>query len=160
MFENINNNIKPKRDNKNEILLFSPVTCKTSIGFGLKKLSIKLNNTPKQNLRMQRKIYENKQYENQVINTYSEEKEESNKIPLIINTNENNKNNLTKENKIKNNIRKVTNNNEANNIFLPENKKKYNVKLKRKNKIKTEILNYSANNAKNGMKNKIANKRL
>ena len=160
MFENINNNIKPKRDNKNEILLFSPVTCKTSIGFGLKKLSIKLNNTPKQNLRMQRKIYENKQYENQVINTYSEEKEESNKIPLIINTNENNKNNLTKENKIKNNIRKVTNNNEANNIFLPENKKKYNVKLKRKNKIKTEILNYSANNAKNGMKSKIVNKKL
>jgi hypothetical protein len=45
--------------------LFSPVTCKTSVGFGLRKISIKLNNTPKANIRKQKKIYENKHFENQ-----------------------------------------------------------------------------------------------
>ena len=159
IFDNLNNNLKPKKENKNEILLFSPVTCKTSVGFGLRKISIKLNNTPKANIRKQKKIYENKHFENQVLNTYSDEKEDTNKNAIINNTNENTINNFTKINQIKNNLKK-DNNNEVNNIFLPENKKKFNVKLKKKKKMKTEILNFSANNDKNGMKNKIINKKI
>ena len=76
ILETSNNNIK-KKENNNESLLFSPIACKTSIGFGLRKISIKLNNSPKQNSRLERKIYENN-YENQVINTNIEEKDNSN----------------------------------------------------------------------------------
>ena len=77
-----------ENSNKNERLIFSPIACKTSIGFGLKKISIKLNNSPKQNVRLQKKIYENMQYENQISNTKPEEE-----INEINNTNSRIKNN-------------------------------------------------------------------
>ena len=85
-----------ENSNKNERLIFSPIACKTSIGFGLKKISIKLNNSPKQNVRLQKKIYENMQYENQISNTKPEEE-----INEINNTNGRIKNNniILKENK-------------------------------------------------------------
>jgi len=127
LLENSIYNIKNKKENKSERILFSPRACKTSIGFGLRKISIKLNNSPKQNMRLQRKIYENKQYENQVINTNSEEKEELNE--------------------------------KNNNIFLTENKKKFNIRLKKQNKNSKDNLNNSANiNTKDRIKNKMINK--
>ena len=130
ILETSNNNIKNKKENKNERLLFSPIACKTSIGFGLRKISIKLNNSPKLNSRLERKIYENN-YENQVINTNIEEKEEN----------------------------KKNNNCAMNNIFSTENKKKYNIRLRKQKKSKKEMLNNSENNAKNRIKKNISKKK-
>ena len=138
-----------ENSNKNERLIFSPIACKTSIGFGLKKISIKLNNSPKQNVRLQKKIYENMQYENQISNTKPEEE-----INEINNTNSRIKNNniILKENK---NIKKNINNyNSLSIINSPENTKKEKIKFKRK-KNRRDILNKSANN---NSKNKIEKK--
>ena len=129
ILETSNNNLKNKKENKNERLLFSPIACKTSLGFGLRKISIKLNNSPKLNSRIERKIYENN-YENQVINTNIEEKEEN----------------------------KKNNNCAMNNIFSTENKKKYNIRLRKQKKSKKEMLNNSENNAKNRIKKNISKK--
>ena len=149
ILENSNGNIKPKKDYKNDRLLFSPITCKTSIGFGLRKISMKLNNSPKKNSKFPRKIYENKQYENQVHNTNIGEKEEENDHFKTYSTENNVKHNMIKEIQMKN----KNNNNPINNIFLTENKKTFDFKNKNKKKYKKELLNKSANNANNRLKN-------
>ena len=141
----ISKNKKQRKENKNERLLFSPIACKTSIGFGLKKISIKLNNSPKQNMRLQRKIYENKQYENHVINTNPEE--ETNENIININTNQKANDNIIKN-------KENSDYNTFNNLLLSKNKKKLNMKLRRNKK---EILNKSANNSKNKIKSNILN---
>ena len=117
---NNNNNIKHKKENK-ERLLFSPIACKTSIGFGLKKITMKLNNSPNQ-MRLQKRIYENEQTESQILET---------------NPDKNSYNSLS-------------------NIFLKENKKINNIKI-RKRKNKKELINKSANNSKGKINNKIIN---
>ena len=153
ILDNSNNNIKQRKENKNERLLFSPIACKTSIGFGLKKITIKLNNSPKQKMRLQKRIYENEQTDNcQILNTNP-------KIENIIKTeakqNDNiNNNNIINENQTKN--RNINNYNSLSNIFLKENKKSNNIKIRKQNN-KKEILNKSANNSKNKLRNKIIN---
>ena len=152
ILENSMGNIKPKRENKNEKLLFSPIACKTSIGFGLRKISIKLNTTPKQNMRLRRKIYENKHNENQILDTNSEEKEETNEKFIHTYNNENS----IKNNIIKDIYMKTKKNFPLNNIFLPENKRKLNLKAKKQKRNEKEILNKSDKNTKI-KKNKIIN---
>ena len=110
--------------NKNERLLFSPKPCKTSVGYGFKKLSLKLNNQTEN-----KKAYENKQYENQVSNTNE-----------IINNNDNNDNNENNEKNYKNKNKeeiKIKNKNNkkdirksiTNMIFSNNNKNKLNIKI-------------------------------
>jgi len=41
-------------------IIFSPQASRTLVGFGPKNLNIKLNNTPKENIKITKKIYENK----------------------------------------------------------------------------------------------------
>ena len=41
-------------------IIFSPQASRTSVGFGSKNLNIKLNNTPKENIKITKKIFENK----------------------------------------------------------------------------------------------------
>ena len=131
-----NNNIKHKKENKNERLLFSPIACKTSIGFGLKKITMKLNNSPKQ-MRLQKRIYENEQIDSQILDTNPK--------------NENNYNSLSNiflnENKITNNIklrkrknRKQLINKSANNSKGKINNKTININ---KNKIANEEYDFN-----------------
>ena len=131
ILDNSNNNIKHKKENINERLLFSPIACKTSIGFGLKKISIKLNNSPKQNVRLQKKIYENEQVDSQILDTYPKNER------------------VTKN-------RNINNFNSLSNIFLKENRKSNNIKIGIQ-KNKKELLNKSANNSKSKMNSKIIN---
>ena len=44
----------------NDKIIFSPQASRASIGFGPKNLNIKLNNTPKENIKITKKIFENK----------------------------------------------------------------------------------------------------
>ena len=104
-------------------------------------------------MRLQKRIYENEQTDNcQILNTNP-------KIENIIKTeakqNDNiNNNNIINENQTKN--RNINNYNSLSNIFLKENKKSNNIKIRKQNN-KKEILNKSANNSKNKLRNKIIN---
>ena len=141
--------------NKNERLLFSPKPCKTSVGYGFKKLSLKLNNQTEN-----KKAYENKQYENQVSNTNE-----------IINNNDNNDNNENNEKNYKNKNKveiKIKNKNNkkdirksiTNMIFSPHNKNKLNIKIKknRMDNLNNSATNKKTNNLFNDKKNIKVNK--
>ena len=141
--------------NKNERLLFSPKPCKTSVGYGFKKLSLKLNNQTEN-----KKAYENKQYENQVSNTNE-----------IINNNDNNDNNENNEKNYKNKNKveiKIKNKNNkkfirksiTNMIFSPDNKNKLNIKIKknRMDNLNNSATNKKTNNLFNDKKNIKVNK--
>ena len=124
---NINNNNKHKKENKNERLLFSPIACKTSIGFGLKKITIKLNNSPKQNMKLQKRIYENEQIDSQILDTNPKNENNYNSLSNIF-LKENKKSNNIKIKKQKN--RKELLNKSANNSKSKINNKMININNK------------------------------
>ena len=59
------------KDIINDRIIFSPQASRTSIGFDLKKLNIKITNTPKENLKVTKKIFENKNKQNTKKHQYS-----------------------------------------------------------------------------------------
>ena len=114
-------NIPGNNNIQNEKTLFSPQACRTSVGFSLKKLSIKLNNTPKENLKVSKKIFENKNRQS--------------KKPIYSKTITNNATNSTTNNLINDsNHNSYSNSNISNNKIKVNNKKKVTDKpLKKQN---------------------------
>jgi hypothetical protein len=130
--KNHKNLIGNKDDIINERVEFSPQASRTSVGFGLKKLSIKLNNTPKENVKVSKKIFENKNTTNKK-NTYSKTNINNNLSGSLNNNinNDLNRNSYTNNNQpnLNNKRQKKENQNQIN-------KKNINNDLYNNNKIK------------------------
>ena len=101
ILEKTQKNMMENKEILNERMVFSPQATRTSVGFGLKKISIKLNNTPKENIKITKKIYENKNKINKK-NTYS--KTATNNLVGSLHNNINNE-----SNQISNSITNTTN---------------------------------------------------
>ena len=106
-------NLFGSKDIMNERVIFSPQASRTSIGFGLKKLNINLNNTPKENVKVTKKIYENKNKQNIKKPTYSKTTTNNLSGSIINNMNsESNQNsylnNTSNNNKISSSNKKTT----------------------------------------------------
>ena len=113
------------KDFVNERLIFSPQASRTSVGFGLKKLSLKLNNTPKENVKVSKKIFENKKTQNNKKPTYSKTTYNNNNLTSSIPNNNNNVTNNNNNNEIIQNScsNSNINNNNNNNKAIISNKK-------------------------------------
>ena len=116
-------------ENLNEQLIFSPQPSRTSIGFGLKKLSAKLNNTPKETIKITKKIFENKNCINKKIG-YSK---------TTTNNLTNSFNNKMKNDSNQNSYSSNINNNK--NILNINNKKSDKEKLMKKQNLYPELFN-------------------
>ena len=128
-------------NNKN-IFSPQPQACRTTIGFGLKKLTIKLNNTPKDNVKLSKKVFENKSNENNKKQSYSKTTTTNNLSGSI----NNNINYDSNQNSYSN-----TNNNFSNNYKINI----YNKKLTKDNK---QLKKQSCNELKNKIKKVITSK--
>ena len=142
--ERTEKNIKGK-EILNERLIFSPQASRTSVGFGLKKISIKINNTPKENMKITKKIYENKK-PTKKNNTYA--KALTNNLTGSINNNANiNTINDSNQNSYSNST--ATNNNKSNN-----NKKIAKEKTNKKTNTNNDLSNNNKINKKVPQKQK------
>ena len=147
------------KDIINDKNIFSPQpqACRTAIGFGLKKLSIKLNNTPKENVKVSKKIFENKNNQNNKKQSYSKTTT-TNNLSGSVNNNINNDSNQnsysninnTNNNNINNNTNNNSNNNNNNKIIIN------NKKLTKDNK---QLKNQSCNEMKNKVKKVMTSKK-
>ena len=125
-------NLMGNKDILNERIFFSPQASRTSIGFNLKKLNIKLNNTPKENLKVTRKIFENKNKQKIKKKAFSKTTTNNFSGSII-----NNINNESNQNSYSNNLINNNNNNKINN----KNKKLIRHKLSKRQNTNGEFNN-------------------
>jgi len=163
------NSLIGNKDIINERIIYSPQASRTSIGFNLKKLNIKLNNTPKEILKVTKKIFENKNKQgikkkaysktttnnlsgsiNNIINESNQNSYSNN----LINNNYNNKINSKNKKLAQHKLSKRQNTSDAFNnkkmakqIISTQNKPKSNNIIKSKSKV--NLFNKSLKNKKN-----------
>ena len=148
ILEKTHKNILGNKEIINDRLIFSPQANRTSVGFGLKKLSIKLNNTPKETVKITKKIYENKTNLNKKMG-YS--KTTLNNLTNSLNNNLKNESNQNSYSSNANNNNNIKQN--INNIKTAKEKqfKKQNTnqEIYNPNKISKKIVQKSKKNEKN-----------
>ena len=168
ILEKTQKNFIGSKDILNDRIIFSPQASRTSVGFGLKKLSIKLNNTPKDNVKITKKIYENKNKQNKknyskttnnnlagsINSNINNESNQNSYSYSHLNINNNNKQNINKKNIAKDKL--IKRQNFSNDLFNSYKISKKNIQRAKKNekkdifssKSKNYILN-KASKAKN-----------
>ena len=163
------NSLIGNKDIINERIIYSPQASRTSIGFNLKKLNIKLNNTPKEILKVTKKIFENKNKQGikkkaysktttnnlsgSIINNIINESNQNSYSNNLINNNYNNKINSKNKKLAQHKLSKRQNTSDAFNnkkmakqIISTQNKPKSNNIIKSKSKV--NLFNKSLKNKK------------
>ena len=150
--EKTQNNVSGNKDSLNERIFFSPQASRATVGFGLKRLSIKFDKSPKENV-ITKKIYENKNKQNK--SKKFSKAITSNNLASSINSNKNNESNRTSNSNsninINNNNQKNQNNKNNKNII-----KKYITRERqvKKQNITNDLYNSNKIIKKNNQKSK------